>query len=252
MATLRHEGGQQTIETEPGNPASRTVIATALREGLIRETWPGHYEDAAPVSAPAREGTGEPLEAPDANADDKPYAYLDAKELGIWQQEVEPLPQAAYDAAVAGAIAVITRGGAAGEFDDFDPVVRQLAEAAGMEPDRARELVEVGAEWHAASLARALQEEGLLSQDSVPSFYESVRGSPKLPQALQELMLLGSTNGFRALALEFKRTEGHQTHETLRKQLAREGFESRVDRDTGDILVQRGSGPWVPLSQLKG
>ena len=73
------------------------------------------------------------------------------------------------------------------------------------------------------------------------------KGAASLAEAIGQVVNTGRADVFRELALDFKRKSAQATDMTA---FHKAGFESRVDRDTGDILVRLGQGPWLPLSQL--
>jgi hypothetical protein len=238
MGTARREGGVLTVELEPGNPASRTDIAAAISEHLVRETIPGFYEDLAPVAAPDQPTA--PKQAPNEEA-----FFSDPEETQIWSEAIAPLEQGSYDQAVAGTVAAVAAG-----QDSFESVARSLAQANGLEVHEAHELVATGFEWHKRTLTDRLAKEGLVTHESAERFYEALKGHPRLERALQEVALEGKSSEFRALALEWKRSEGGRAQETMKDQLSRQGFQTSIDTNNGELMVKRGSGPWLPLSRL--
>jgi hypothetical protein len=246
MQSIRTEGGSKTVELVPGDPSSRTLLSVAVREGLVVETAPGIFTD--------RVAPGQPLQAADQTsreskeqAEDNPLAdtIYDPKEMDIWSQEIADIPQHSYDGAVAGVTAAL----ASANPDKLEGVISSLAQSAGLEPEQAREYVETGVEWHAASIARDLEKSLGMSPEQIDRFWDQFRDKPhpRLAEAIGEVVNTGRADVFRELALDFKRRSAQATDMTA---FHKAGFESRVDRDTGDILVRLGQGPWLPLSQL--
>lgn len=240
MATAKREGGVLSVELEPGNPASRTGIESALREGLIRQTGPGIYEDMAPTpEAPAREQ--QPAEA----SEEQPFGFLDPGEVATWNEAVESeLSSHSYTAAAMGTIAAIAAG------KDLDGVGRALAASNGLEPSRGLEFVDTGVEFTKRSLSRDLVKQGLCTSDNVEQFYASIVGHAQLTRALQEVALEGKTTTFRTLAAAWRRDENLRTQGSMKDDLTRSGLDSMVDPKTGNLLVRKGSGPWVAISKL--
>lgn len=240
MATLQRQNGMATVELEPGNPSSRTIISTALRDGIVRETFPGIYEDmAAPATGPQQQSEQETAEPPGE------ASLFDQREAAIWQEEIAPLSQASYDSAVAGTVAAVVTG-----EGDIEGVARRLAEANGMQPEQALEFVETGIEWHQRTLTNDLAKQGLVTQDNAQAFYDSLHGNPRLTEAMQQLAFEGRSDVFQELALGWKRTAAQATATSLREQLARHGMEVTVDHATGELMTQRPGGKWVALSEL--
>ncbi len=240
-ATLRRDGALVSVEIEPGNQASRTSVETALRLGLLRPAAGGGFEDVGqPQQAPQQDQQQGDQKAPEVEQ------VFDQQEASVWAEEIEPLSQGSYDAAVAGTIAAVASGS-----EGFEGIASRLAEANGLEPERAREFVETGVEWYQRTLTNDLVKQGLCTADTVDQFYESLQGNPKLTQALQQFAIEGRTDTFRELARDFKRQSSLRTEAQMRDQFTRVGMKTMVDRTTGELLVQSGSGPWMPLSKLR-
>src|SRR5687767_14395725 len=54
MSTAMRDRGGLSVELTPGDPSSRTVIQTAVRDGLVREVAPGVFVDVTPAGQPAQ------------------------------------------------------------------------------------------------------------------------------------------------------------------------------------------------------
>lgn len=246
MQTMRNEGGSKTVQLIPGDESSRTLLSVALRDGLVVETAPGIFTDR---NAPGQtqQGANEAPQAADKPASTDPLdeTVFDKGEYAIWAGETAHIPDASYDRAVAGVTAALSTANP----EKLEGVVRALAQAEGMEPAQAQELIDTGIEWHAASLSKDLQKSMGMTAAQVDGLYDQLRerSHPRLAEAIQRLAVTGRSDVFREIALEFKRQSAEATDMSL---YHKAGFETRVDRDTGDMLVRRGQGPWSTLAQL--
>lgn len=248
MQSMRMEGASRTVELVPGEPSSRTLLSVAIREGLVVETAPGVYTDR---NAP-QQGTTATNEAPQAN--DKPAStdpldgtVFDKGEYAIWAAETAGIPDHHYDRAVAGVTAALSTANP----EKLEGVVMTLAQAEGMEPDAARELVDTGVEWFAAALSKDLQKTLGMTTEQVDGLYDQFRERPhpRLAEAIQQLAVFGRSDVFREIALAYKVQSAVGTDMSA---FHKAGYESRVDRATGEILVRRGQGNWTPLNDLQG
>jgi hypothetical protein len=243
---MRTEGNSKTVELTPGDPSSRTLLSVALREGLIVESAPGHFTDR---NAPGQTQQGA-NEAPQGNdkatsTDPLDGTVFDKGEYAIWAGETAHIPDASYDRAVAGVTAALSTSNP----EKLEGVVMALAQAQGMEPEQAQELVTTGIEWHAASLSKDLQKNLGMSSTQVEGLYDQLRerSHPRLAEAIQQLAITGRSDVFREVALDYKRQTAEATDMSA---FHKAGYETRVDRDTGDIVTRRGQGPWMTLAQL--
>lgn len=241
MQSMRTEGGAKTVELIPGDPSSRTLLSVALREGLVVESAPGHFMDR---NAPAQTQQGA-NESPKANpetpsADPMAETVFEKAEYAIWSAETAHIPDASYDRAVAGVTAALSTANP----EKLEGVVMALAQAEGWEPAQAQELIDTGIEWHAASLSKDLQKTMGLSKDQVEGLYDQLRerSHPRLSEAIQRLAITGRSDVFKEIALDYKRQTAAETDMSA---FHKAGFESRVDRDSGDIMVRVGQGAWM-------
>jgi hypothetical protein len=241
--SIRTEGSSKTVELVPGDPASRTLLSVALREGLIVETAPGIYADRNAPQGAQQDPSGAQADAPK----DDPLAdtVYNAGELATWQGEIADIPQHSYDGAVAGVTAAL----ATANPDKLEGVISALSQTAGMEPEQAREYVETGIEWYANSISKDLQKSMGMSAAQVDALYDTFRdrGHPRLAEAIQQVAITGRSEVFRELALDFKRKSAADTDMSA---FTKAGWQHRVDRDTGDIVVRRGEGSWATLAQV--
>lgn len=209
MQSLRTEGGKRTVELLPGDPTSRTLLSVALREGLVVETAPGVFVDRNPFAgAGSQEETSGNVEAPSGEPEASSLGIFDTGEMDIWSQEIAPIPQHSYDRAVAGVTAAL----ATQTPERLDGVITALAESAGIEPERAREFIETGIEWHAETIARDLIREVSMTREQVDDLWEHLRtrGDRRLAAAIQEVTSMGQSTLFREMAQEFMRRQARE------------------------------------------
>lgn len=195
VATLRSEGAARTVELEPGNPASRTRLEVALREGLVREVAPGRYEDATRQQAPQQQQTQQP-----APTEPQQSPNFSTEEVSHFEQIIDPLPQHSYDRAVAALTVTAVNG-----TGTFEAAAQTLAESAGMEPSRALEVINAGYAVHEAAVARSVAQMGIQGAHK-EAFYDFCQTKPRqLHEAIQNLTARRSTSGFDTLAAEYLR-----------------------------------------------
>lgn len=181
MATLRREGGASTVETVPGNPASRTMVEVALREGLIRRDERGHLSDFTadePRTLETIQAEQQATQVAQQRATAQAQAEADqgvfsAEEDQAYVEAMAPVPDEAYRPAVSKGIAALALD------QGFDGVVRQLAESGRMELDAAERAVEAGRAYFQNIADRAVMQAGI-PEAQLPAFYESLRGNPNL------------------------------------------------------------------------
>jgi hypothetical protein len=183
LATLRREGGAATVETIPGNPASRTLVESALREGLLVRNAAGALADAegkgdAPRTLETVQAEQQAVQVAQQQAASQAQAEADhgvfsAEEDRSFVEAMAPVPDEAYRPAVSKGIAALALG------QDLDGVVRQLAESGRMEIDAAGEVVEAGRAYFQNIANRAVMQAGI-PEAHLPAFYESLQGNPNL------------------------------------------------------------------------
>lgn len=201
VATLRNEGAARTVELEPGNPASRTRLEVALREGLVREVAPGRYEDAGSQQAPqqqqpAQQQAQEPQQA----------QHFASDEVSHFEQIIDPLPQHSYDRAVAALTVTAVNG-----TGTFEAAAQTLAESSGMEPAQALEVIQQGYAVHEAAVARSVAQMGITG-DHKEAFYDFCQTKPRqMHEAVQKLTHMRDTSGFDVMAAEYLRHAGKVT-----------------------------------------
>lgn len=238
--TSNFKGADTSVEVEPGNPASRTSIATALRMGVIREPYLGCYEDvqAAPAAPGAEAG-----QSPGEDSHTPELAEQQAE--ADWAADIEAVPQHAYDAAVAsGANAVLDT-----TAEGWQKTAAVLASNTGMSPDAAAEYVEAGYSFFETQVAKMANGVGI-EEGSKEAFYDFMRS--KHPQALQaatgQLVSTRRLDGFRQLATAFKVEQGTRQLPEWRAR----GFDGAyVNRTTGDVMLSMKGGAAVRARDLK-
>lgn len=192
-STIAYRGAEQSVELEPGNPATRTSVAAAVRMGLIRPRLGGGFEDSAAQAETAAAALAEPQEAPQA---DPGAGLFSETEDRAYAQMIDPLPQHAYDGAVASMVAAVAHG-----HGSEEAAAAQLAEAAGIEPGQAAEMVAAAHAHYSRVVARALAPLGLTGDSLGAAYaYMQAKEPAKLQDAIQRLTHGRDVGGFTMLA----------------------------------------------------
>lgn len=200
MATLRNVNGAQTIELEPGNPASRTHLRMALETGLIEAVGNGQYRDKGMQDNASQ---GLPQDAPQDSPEDAPVdpgkGVFSAQDDEDWQASIDPLSQSAYDSTSASVTVAVMAGA-----DNLDRAAANLAEQAGMEPELAKNYVQTGYEMYEAVVAKAVATVGVTDKQD---FYKFLRDTKprELQHAIQSLTMGRDVALFKELASEYNR-----------------------------------------------
>ncbi|MBL0917694.1 MAG: hypothetical protein IBJ14_03245 [Hydrogenophaga sp.] len=102
----------------------------------------------------------------------------------------------------------------------------------------------------AESIARDLVKSVGVTREQVEGLWDQFRaqGHPRLAEAIQEVAIKGQSNVFREMAKEFKIQQALAADMSIYHQ---QGFETRVDRATGEIMMRRGSQNWHSLKDLE-
>jgi hypothetical protein len=234
LATLDRQGNAQSVELIPGVPSSRTTVASAIREGLLVRDAAGNLADAADLQQKVQAS-----QTPQQQEQQQPQeeaGVFDAADDADWGAAIEPLSQPAYDAAVASGVA------AALGMGDLEQTSKALASNAGIDPELASRYVAEGSAMYQRAVDRALAPLGL-DGDRLQEAYDWMRqqSGHQLQDAVQRLVHTRDVSGFKTLARDFKVASPDQGQlSTLRSM----GFEARIDRDTGDLMVRMGQGGW--------
>lgn len=201
-ATLNSSWGPAaTVELEPGNPASRTDVATAVRLGLIRPRLGGGYEDVANQAEAREAALAEPQEVPQ---EDPGAGLFSAAEDHAYAQLIDPLPQHAYDGALASMVAAVAHG-----KGTEDAAAAQLSEAAGIEPTQAAEMVAAAHAHYSRVVARALAPLGLTGDHLAAAYVHMQTKEPaRLQDAIQRLTHGRDVGGFKVLAQSYLAAQG--------------------------------------------
>lgn len=213
-ATMQHLGGARTVELVPGNPSTRTLVETAVRAGLLESDGQGGFRDPGNV---ARAAEGPKATAPAAVVQEdlqepaKPapaaeiHEAFDAEDLDLWNQDIAPLPQAAYDAAVTRTMGAVVSGGAGDMDAALSHVANQLAQSAQIDQTLAAEYVQQGAAMYQRTVERALAKVGLEGQQDTQGFYKWMRQSQQegMQKALQHLVHLQDPGEFVRLGTKY-------------------------------------------------
>lgn len=199
--TLRTINGQQTVELIPGNAASRTVVHAAAREGLIRRNAAGQWEDVAnqqaTVEALKQMDSVPPAQTPELSPEDA--AVFDQQTEAEWNALIEPIPQAAYDHAVAATIAHLVHG------SDLDNIAHRFAEASGIEPAEAIDYLNAGYTHYGSQVIRALAPLGIEGERMNAFVDDLARDRNRYHDAIQRLVYMRDLSGFREAAAAFNR-----------------------------------------------
>lgn len=241
-ATLQNVNGRQTVELIPGNPATRTDIRSAVRDGLVERGAGGRWEDAAGKDAAVQalqEPQQAPEEAPQVHPEDA--AIFDPAVDAQWNADIAHVPQGAYDAAVASTIGLLVNGG------NLDSTARNFAEAAQMEPADAEALLDAGFSFYGNQVTAALAPLGITG-DRLDAFVEGLEKNQRVYQdSVQRLVHSRDLSGFRTAAVEFLRHNPGPEVDGFKAA----GFETTQDVHTGETLLRRpGSTHWVTMAQL--
>jgi hypothetical protein len=205
MSTAKRDRGGISVELTPGDPSSRTVIQTAVRDGLVREVAPGVFVDVTPAGQPAQ---GHPQAQPEQQQ--QAESLFDPQDAEDWAADIEPVPQAAYD----NTAARITEAVVTGSFD-VDSIAAKLAQEGGMSPELAADYVTQGKALYQRTADAALARQGLEGED-LHDCYSWMRETKPLAtkHAIQALYLQADLGPLKKLA-------GFYQEETLRKGRAR-------------------------------
>lgn len=193
--TLQMVNGQQTVELVPGNPATRTQVQTALREGLIQRGIGGRWEDtsAQQPAVQALKALDEPQAPPQQDGPDS--AMFDPQDDALWAEDIAPLPQGAYDAALASMTGIVSRGAG-----DMERTALALAESSGIEPGLARDYLEQGYSYYEGAVSRSLAPLGIQGERLQAFYGYCQRDQGRLQDAIQRLTHMRDLSGFRQMA----------------------------------------------------
>lgn len=242
VATLQ-SGSRASVELIPGDPTSRTLVAVAEREGLIRLNDAGRWEDIQKLK-------GEPAvaQAPQQGPEDTTDQTTDAEaSMGAfcpvlaadWALDIADLPQGAFDSAQSSLIGVIALGSGS-----LENTALTLAKSVpGMSPELAREHIDGGLFVHQQAADKAMSQ--IVGAHELEAMYEAFRNDPqKLMPAVQALTLAHDLRPLKALAVAWKAQNTDLSAYTAA------GFQAAVDRTSGEVLLQRGTGPWMKASEV--
>lgn len=236
-------GPSESVELQPGNPASRTSVDSAVNLGLIRKDEAGNWVDAATDGAPT------PAEA-DRDQEEQGAAdaeVFDADAFRAYADAIAPLPQTAFDVAQAHAMAGVFEGQTLSQV--AAEVGHRLATESGigLEPSRAAEVVRQGVQYHESTVARVAAQEGI-DASMKDAFYESLRKGNQagLQDALGKLLYQGDPSGFRALAKAY----AVATPSPEARALQEAGWEVSRTADGWVTRPANSTGNWVPVAEL--
>lgn len=207
LATLRQEGPHKTVETVPGQPASRTLVQAAIREGLLSRDAAGRLAD---VQANGQQRTLETAQAEKAAVDEAEKAaeqaaheeamkgVFSAHEDQDFAADMAEVPEEAFRPTMAAAIADLAMG-----RDGFDSAIRRLTESPGMEPTFAETKVLQAVSYFQSIADRAAMKAGVTAEN-LPAFHEFLRNNPnRLMSALNALTLARDVGPLQQQAREW-------------------------------------------------
>jgi hypothetical protein len=198
MATLKRDSRGPSVELEPGNPASRTLLSIAVKEGLVEPVGDGQYRDRPGSGEPAQEASPENPQPTKATEPDLGPAF-DPVEANDWVEAIAPLPQHSFDAAAASVTAAVLTGA-----DNLTSAATKLAESAGLPPQLAQSYVEEGF----AMYSRLVEGDAKsMNITDTKAYFDWMRDSKghALQEAMQSLVAQNDISKFRTLALEYGR-----------------------------------------------
>ena len=237
MATLQNVGAAgKTVELIPGQPGSRTSLAVALREGVIREAHPGVYEDISGAPQAIEQSMQQQAEE-QGPAHDLGSEVFDSEDDQLWAKAIQPMEQGVYDITVSSVTSAAITG------STIECAVSTLVREGRMEPEMARAHVAAGVAMYSRVVERAVD----MSGPRLEEFFSHCRTQPRdLQQAIQELTTQRNPAKFKAMAADFSR---HNHDHGSAKAMQAAGFQTRFDHD-GALMVKHGAGNWVPAKAL--
>jgi hypothetical protein len=238
LSTLQTTFGKASVELSPGNPASRTGVEEAIREGHLERDASGQLREAAPKQQQQQVQQQHEQEQEQAASADA--QHFDREDEQLWAQDIERLSQSGYEAIVALSIGAIANG------SSLDDVATGLAQREGMEPALAREYVEQGIAKETRVVSRLLSSMGIPEDQHEAAFDHFRQRGLQLQDAMQRHVHTRDLNGWRQMAAEYKAV----TTDTSAYEKA--GFEVAIHPHTGELMLRRGEGQWRSAKQLAG
>lgn len=241
IATLNPQGHAASVELIPGDASTRTDVATAQRLGVIRRSASGGWED---VPQEALQEAHEALAGQHRGipqAEDPEFISQEAAQA--LQGALQGIPEHALARAQAQMVGLVAH-----QHGTVEGIAKSLAEATGLDPQAAQEKVLQVWDHYAGAAAKAMASAGLTAQQIEQAQDWLQANHPgHLQDAIQRLIHGRDADGFRTLAVQFKvQNPDAQALEMYRGA----GFETSIDRQTGDILVRRDGGSWRSASDL--
>ena len=235
--TYNRTWGAPSVELEPGNPVSRTSIEVALRMGVIQRQADGRITDVVNQAAAIKEAISEPEEAPQVDPGADVFRRVEDE---AYSRAIESVPQFAYDSTLASMVAVVALG-----QGTIEGTTEALAKGAGLEKAEAAVLVEAAHNHYRRVVARSMAPLGLSGDRLEQAYgYMQAKHPQQLQNAIQQLTHGRDPSGFQALAVAFKVANPGPV-----QALQAKGYETYVDRDTGDLMARKGSGQWINASR---
>jgi hypothetical protein len=199
MATLQSDARGKTVELVPGVPGSRTYLATAIRDGHVKDIGHGRYEDVQAATAEPHEDKQEPLEEPQQAPEENPF--MTEEEAKAFTEDIAPLEQHVYDGAVALAMVASVDGA------DLSKAEERLVKEANMSQEQAEQMVSNVYGLYKDSVIRQLAPDGL-TKENADEFFQWCVGKPQLRAAVQKVGFQHDVSGFRELAVHWRASKG--------------------------------------------
>jgi hypothetical protein len=207
MATLSATHGPATVELEPGNPASRTVLQTAVREGLIKSDGRGGWQDVTndhgqqrTIATVATEAAQQAQQIEAQQAREQRQAtegVFVPEEDAQWQAEMADVPDPAFRSTMA----LVTNAVVLGQ--SLDAAAARLSQETGMDPDAAMQKVITAGGLQQRIVDRALGKLGL-EGEALEAFYTEATNEPaRLQNAIHHLMHARDVRPFQQMGREF-------------------------------------------------
>ncbi|MFT3849678.1 MAG: hypothetical protein QM739_13715 [Propionivibrio sp.] len=229
-ATAQNNGGFYTQNITPDSTVEipgfgRTTVKVAERLGYIQKSADGTFKDTDQRDfAPQKQET--------VSAE-----LFGAKTEQAYSEMIAPIPQAAYDQVLgSGAAMLFSENG-----QDLEALGASLAprlsSATGMEPDKARQIIDAGASAWKAQADAVVRAAGADPDEFYTWAKENRRDA--LQQAVVQQLYSRNCREYKALAQEFQKVN-IPTFEALDKK----GY-SVKKASSGETLIETTNGQWI-------
>lgn len=201
LATARNNAGSPTvqrlptttIELEPGNPGSRTSLATAELLGMVTRNANGEYVAVGQSLMGEQEQQGEQQQEQDAESQG-PELFSESEEAAF-NASLSDIPQPLYDQAV---ISAAMQAATTGDIGDFSA---KLAADSGLDVAQVRAVQESGTAMFQAQADKAISGLGVDPQE----LYDWARSKhpDQLQAAVRNQVTARDLSGYRELGKQY-------------------------------------------------